>query len=98
MCIRDRFQARHAKATVPRMPFRADYAAPVHIGIDSGSTTVKMVVIDQEARILFMDYRPNLGNPVPLIREAVSYTHLDVYKRQLSALEGYLSRKLGKEI
>ena len=65
------FQARHAKATVPRMPFRADYAAPVHIGIDSGSTTVKMVVIDQEARILFMDYRPNLGNPVPLIREVL---------------------------
>ena len=65
------FQARHATATVPRLPFRADYAAPVHIGIDSGSTTVKMVVIDQEARILFMDYRPNLGNPVPLIREVL---------------------------
>ena len=59
---------RHAKATVPREPFPVDYAAPVHIGIDSGSTTVKMVVIDEENRILFTDYRPNLGNPVPLIR------------------------------
>ncbi len=47
------FRARHAKAAVPRVPFGADYAAPVHIGVDSGSTTVKMVVIDQEARILF---------------------------------------------
>ena len=65
------FRARHAKATVPQMPFQADYAAPVHIGIDSGSTTVKMVVIDQDARILFTDYRPNLGNPVPLIREVL---------------------------
>ena len=62
------FCARHAKASVPRMPFGPDYSAPVHIGIDSGSTTVKMVVIDQDARILFTDYRPNLGNPVPLIR------------------------------
>ena len=62
------FCERHAKATVPREPFPADYAAPVHIGIDSGSTTVKMVVIDEENRILFTDYRPNLGNPVPLIR------------------------------
>ena len=65
------FHARHAKAAVPRVPFGADYSAPVHIGIDSGSTTVKLVVIDQEARLLFTDYRPNLGNPVPLIREVL---------------------------
>ncbi len=67
----ERFQARHAKASVPRVPFDADYAEPVHIGIDSGSTTVKMVVMDQQARILFTDYRPNLGNPVPLIRQVL---------------------------
>ena len=65
------FRARHARAAVPRVPFGPDYAAPVHIGIDSGSTTVKVVVIDQEARILFTDYRPNLGNPVPLIRQVL---------------------------
>ena len=56
------FRARHAKATVPQVPFGAD---------DSGSTTVKLVVIDQAARILFSDYRPNLGNPVPLIRQVL---------------------------
>ena len=67
----DAFQARHAKATVPRVPFPADYDGPVHIGIDSGSTTVKLAVIDQESRLLFTDYRPNLGNPVPLIREVL---------------------------
>ncbi len=65
------FHARHAKAAVPRVPFGADYSVPVHIGIDSGSTTVKLAVIDQEARLLFTDYRPNLGNPVPLIREVL---------------------------
>ncbi|MDD3347609.1 acyl-CoA dehydratase activase [Oscillibacter sp.] len=65
------FRTRHAKAAVPQVPFGADYAAPVHIGIDSGSTTVKLAVIDQECRILFTDYRPNLGNPVPLIRETL---------------------------
>ncbi len=64
------FRARHAKATVPRREFTDD-CGPVHIGIDSGSTTVKMVVIDQEANILFTDYRPNLGNPIPLIREVL---------------------------
>ena len=64
------FRARHAKATVPRREFTDD-CGPVYIGIDSGSTTVKMVVIDQEGNILFTDYRPNLGNPIPLIREVM---------------------------
>ena len=67
----EQFCARHEKASVPREPFPEDYAEPVHIGIDSGSTTVKMVVIDEKDRILFTDYRPNLGNPVPLIREVL---------------------------
>ena len=67
----DAFQSRHAKAAVPRASFGPDYAAPVHIGIDSGSTTVKIAVIDQEARLLFTDYRPNLGNPIPLIRDVL---------------------------
>ncbi len=65
------FRARHARASVPRAPFGPEYDGVVHIGIDSGSTTVKLVAIDDEARILFTDYRPNLGNPVPLIREVL---------------------------
>ena len=65
------FQVRHARARVDRVPFGPDYAAPVHIGIDSGSTTVKVTVIDQDARLLFTDYQPNLGNPVPLIRDVL---------------------------
>ncbi|MBE6962621.1 MAG: 2-hydroxyglutaryl-CoA dehydratase [Ruminococcaceae bacterium] len=69
------FRARHARATVPRMPFGADYAAPVHIGIDSGSTTVKLTVIDEDARILFTDYRHNLGNPIPLIQRTLVELH-----------------------
>ena len=66
------FRGRHARATVPRVPFGAEYTAPVHIGIDSGSTTVKLTVIDEEARILFTDYRPNLGNPIPLIHRTLT--------------------------
>ena len=65
------FRARHAKASVPKAPFGRGHRGPVHIGIDSGSTTVKLAVIDQDARLLFTDYRPNLGNPVPLIRQTL---------------------------
>ena len=67
----DAFKARHECARVARSDFPADYSGRVHIGIDSGSTTVKLVVIDEDAGILFTDYRPNLGNPVPLIRDTL---------------------------
>ena len=71
----EKFHARHLRATVPCLPFSAQ-CGPVHIGIDSGSTTIKLVVIDQNANILFESYRPNLGNPVPLVRD----TLLKLYK------------------
>ena len=67
----DAFKARHERARVPRADFPSDYSGRVHIGIDSGSTTVKLVVIDEQSQILFTDYRPNLGNPVPLIRDTL---------------------------
>ena len=79
------FRARHAKATVPRREFTDD-CGPVHIGIDSGSTTVKMVVIDQAANILFTDYRPNLGNPIPLIREVLERIYREHPKVQIASV------------
>ncbi len=39
------------------------------LGIDAGSTTVKAVVVDEDANILCSEYLPNGGNPVPIIRE-----------------------------
>jgi len=64
----EEFHARHMKASVPRVPFGID-CGPVHIGIDSGSTTVKLVVIDDQRRILYTNYQPNLGEPLELIRQ-----------------------------
>ena len=67
----EEFHARHMKATVPCLPFGAD-VGPVHIGIDSGSTTIKLVVIDDNKNILFTSYQPNLGNPIPLVRQVLT--------------------------
>ncbi len=69
------FHNRHMKASVPRISF--DQAKePVHIGIDSGSTTIKMVIIDSDENILFTWYQPNDGNPVTLVRK----TLLEVFR------------------
>ena len=47
-----------------------------YAGIDIGSTTVKLVVVDEKSQILYTNYQPNLGNPLPLIREQL----LKIYK------------------
>ena len=70
------FRARHARAYIPTAPFEAD-CGPVHIGIDSGSTTVKLAVIDEAANLLYTNYQPNLGNPLPLIREQLQKLYAD---------------------
>ena len=49
------FDARHMSHSVPRVPFSAQ-CGPVHIGIDSGSTTVKLVVVDEKSQILYTNY------------------------------------------
>ena len=48
----EEFHARHMSHRVPHVPFSAQ-CGPVHIGIDSGSTTVKLVVVDVANNISF---------------------------------------------
>lgn len=62
------FHNRHAQATVNRVPFNDDVKR-IHIGIDSGSTTIKIAVIDEEGNLLDTDYRSNDGNPLPIVRD-----------------------------
>ena len=41
------------------------------LGIDSGSTTTKVVVIDRQGRLLFSHYSANGGQPVAAVRSAL---------------------------
>ncbi len=43
----------------------------VFIGIDSGSTTTKIVVTDVDSRILYTYYEPNGGNPVKTVERGL---------------------------
>ena len=62
------FHNRHMQASVPRAKFDQS-CGPVHIGIDSGSTTVKMIVINEKNEILDTWYQSNDGNPVPMVKD-----------------------------
>lgn len=62
------FLARHDKATVPSRDI-GSYTGRAWLGIDSGSTTTKLVLIAEDKSILYSYYSSNKGNPVELIRE-----------------------------
>ncbi len=65
------FQERHQRDQVrtdaPLLPGNIAY-----VGVDAGSTTVKAVAINENEEIVFSEYLPNSGNPVPLVRDFLS--------------------------
>lgn len=63
----DAFQARHKKATVEQKQL-AGYTGKAYIGMDSGSTTVKAVVLGEAGELLYSKYVPSKGNPVEIIK------------------------------
>ena len=60
------FKSRHDGECVRRGSLM-DYEGTAYLGIDAGSTTTKMVLIDPEGSILFEYYGSNQGNPVRIV-------------------------------
>lgn len=63
------FRKRHASHTAARADIRTlqgavQNPAPVYLGIDAGSTTIKSVLLDREGRILHTTYAPSQGRPL----------------------------------
>ncbi|MDR0339617.1 MAG: 2-hydroxyacyl-CoA dehydratase [Desulfovibrio sp.] len=74
---RDDFYRRHAGESVPRTPLE-DYEGDAWLGIDSGSTTIKGVLLDDRNRLLYSFYGPNRGEP---LQSAVAVLK-DIYARR----------------
>ncbi len=76
------FRKRHAQEKAARAVLD-ETTGPVFLGLDSGSTTTKAVLIDQKGRIVWDFYSHNLGNPVDLavkvLKELYSRLPKDVY-------------------
>ena len=86
----DKFIERHNKARVETLPLDG-YNGNLYLGIDSGSTTLKFVLIDEEGNIRFEDYEPNKGNPVSVIKRIFDelYEKYPNLKIKASASTGY---------
>ena len=59
----EQFRKRHSKTSVKKGTLN-DYKGDCFIGIDAGSTTTKIVLIDNEGNLLYSLYGSNEGNPL----------------------------------
>ncbi|MDL2286818.1 acyl-CoA dehydratase activase-related protein, partial [Desulfococcaceae bacterium OttesenSCG-928-F15] len=60
---RKAFHLRHEKESLDRCELE-DYEGDAWLGFDSGSTTIKAVLIDCEGRLLYSSYDANRGDPL----------------------------------
>ena len=86
----NKFIERHDKAKVLELPLD-DYNGNLYLGIDSGSTTLKFVLVDEDGNIRFSKYQPNKGNPVSVIKDIFTdlYNKYPNLKITASASTGY---------
>ena len=84
------FVQRHRSTDVPRSPLEL-HQGKAYLGIDAGSTTTKIVLINEKNEILFEYYNSNLGNPLDVVKEQL--TRIYAVKPDLeitsSAVTGY---------
>ena len=63
----EEFRKRHRLDFVPTLPLD-EYNGPLYLGIDSGSTTLKFLLMDEDLNIRYSKYLPNKGNPVDVLK------------------------------
>ena len=85
------FKDRHGKETVEFKDI-ASYSGDAYLGIDCGSTTTKLVLINDKKEILWHYYNSNKGNPVDVVKEKLTEVRTlcgDRIKIRASAVTGY---------
>jgi len=87
----EEFKQRHEKDKVERTDLNT-YKGDAFIGIDAGSTTTKLVLIDREGKLLYSSYGSNEGNPlqsvIKMLKALYSILPKDVTIRY-SGVTGY---------
>lgn len=68
------FKERHQKAKVKVSDIN-NYIGDAYVGIDAGSTTTKVVLIDKEDNILYEYYGSNKGNPIEVVKKELKHIY-----------------------
>ena len=66
----DEFVARHKRSDLEFEDIRT-YCGDAYLGIDSGSTTTKLMLITPENKILYSHYQSNNGQPLDIVADKI---------------------------
>ena len=68
------FRTRHSQSTVEYEDIEK-YSGPMYLGIDSGSTTSKLVLLSEDNKILYSYYTSNGGDPLSVIVDQIKHIY-----------------------
>ena len=68
------FRKRHSQSTVEYEDIDK-YVGPMYLGIDSGSTTSKLVLLSEDNKILYSYYTSNGGDPLSVIVDQIKHIY-----------------------
>ncbi|MBW2631367.1 MAG: CoA activase, partial [Deltaproteobacteria bacterium] len=66
------WEKRHAQQIVKKIDISKIDGKLCFLGVDSGSTTTKLVLIDSDGKIVLTHYAPNNGDSIQAVREGLS--------------------------
>ncbi|UQZ90543.1 2-hydroxyglutaryl-CoA dehydratase [Deltaproteobacteria bacterium Smac51] len=99
----NRFRDRHDSAKLPRAEWPE--SGGVFVGMDAGSTTTKLVALDEDGRLIHSFYGHNHGNPLKSVIKALAELydlmpkHLSVYRAGVTGYgEGLIRAALGVDV
>ena len=87
----DEFKSRHDKDKLERNNLET-YEGDAYIGIDAGSTTTKLVLIDRDGKLLYSLYNSNEGNPLQSVMKMLKELYAilpDKVTLRYSGVTGY---------
>lgn len=67
----DEFRSRHGQHTIPSGDLAA-YSGPCYLGVDAGSTTIKVVLLSEDNKILYSHYQNNEGSPLAAAKKIIT--------------------------
>ncbi len=74
----EEFEAEHATKTLKKISLE-EAKGPLYLGIDAGSTTTKLVLVDEDINLVYSYYGSNHGKPLELVMDKLTwiYDHLN---------------------
>ena len=87
----DEFKQRHEKDKVEKADLKT-YSGDCYVGIDAGSTTTKLVLIDSDGKLLYSLYGSNEGNPLQSVIKMLKQLYSEIPEKAVirySGVTGY---------